>query len=229
MATLGFKKIVKREIVSNNIRLTDDNGVRYHALNNRIIGKDCFYDDQLQRWYTEYKNITPEKTMTNANRDMNTFSNSYRNGLSDEKRVIAFLAAQGLNVTPSSKEDNMKKDIDCYIDGIGYSIKAEHKGLQYGNIYFELSQQLTATGQWVDEGWYYTGEAEYYLILQGQELRLYSKRAIKDFIEANGFVRVRSLSANVKRSQGGTYRYMDTRSGYLERKDVPFISSWTLA
>ncbi len=231
MTTLTAPTIIKREIVSKNIRLTDNNGIMYHVLNNRVIGKDCFYDPSLQRWYSEYKNITPEtnKDMLNANRDMTGFNNVWRNGSADEKRVIAFLDNLGWNIKPSSKEDNITKDIDCWVDGIGYSIKAEHKGLQWGNIYFELANQLTSTGQWEDTGWFNTGEADYYLILQGQELRMYSKQAIKAYVDANGWVKTRTLSWQAKATQGGSYRTMDTKSGFLDRDKVPYISSWIIA
>lgn len=229
MATLTTPTIVKRELKNGYIKATSSDGIIYRSIGGKATGAGCFKDEKTGKYYTPYTETLKTKDMLNANRDVRAFSNTYQKGLADEKLVIEFLASKGFSVRPASKEENRMQDIDCWIGDIPVSIKAEHKGLAYGNIYFELRNQLTVTGEWVADGWYYKGQAQKYLILQGQELRLYDKETIKQYVEDNGWLRTRTLSWQVKAQQGGTYRTMDTESGFLCRDSVPYEASWKLA
>ena len=218
--------IVKRELVSQGrIRVADTEGNCYLSLDTKAALPGTFQDAKTKKYFSPIQTTD----MLNASRDMATFSSTYRNGLAEEKRVIEFLKTKFADVQPSTKQQNMIEDIDCFVDGVSVSVKAEHDGLRYGNVYFELENQITATQQWELDGWYYTGKAEKYVIIQGQEIRLYDKKAIKDHVEANGWLRVLPLSWKRKASQGGSYRTMDTRCGYLDRNKVPYEQSWTVA
>jgi hypothetical protein len=155
-------------------------------------------------------------------RDTATFKASYAQGLSDERKVINFIKSLGYWVEASTKDDNMFNDIDCWVNGQPVSIKAEHTGLRYNNIYFELEQQLTETGEWVPS-WWQTGKATWYFILQGQTLRCYLKKNLELYVTNIGWQKIRSLGWKKKNSQGGTYRFSDARCGFLVPTDVPHL------
>lgn len=228
-ATQTKPQIVKRELTAQgNIRLTSKDGIMYRSTKVKALDKGSFYDESHGCYFIPCQNELTTKAMLNANRDTVAFSNTYQKGLADEKRVIDFLKSKGFDVKPSTKEENRYQDIDCWIGDIPVSIKSEHKGLYWNNIYFELENQLTVTGEWVKDGWYYTGQATKYLIFQGTEIRLYDKETIKQFVEDNGWLKTRTLSWSVKAQQGGTYRTMDTKSGFLDRDAVPYEASWSI-
>ncbi len=230
MLTVKAPTIVKRELTNQGfIKATASNGIIYRSVSGTAVGEGCFKDAKTGKIFKPYSPELQTKDMLNANRDVKAFSNTYAKGLNDERRVIDFLKSKGFDVRPASREENRMQDIDCWIGSIPVSIKAEHKGLEYNNIYFELENQLTATGEWVKDGWYYKGSATKYVILQGNEIRLYDKQAIVDYVEANGWLRTRTLSWSTKKGQGGTYRTMDTLSGYLCRDSVPYEASWKVA
>lgn len=221
--------IVKRELVSQGfIKATCKDGITYRSVSGKVIGSGCFKDEATGQYFKPYSQELRTKEMINAGRDTVGFNNTYAKGLSDERRIVSFLKEKGFNVRVATKEENYTQDIDCWVGDIPVSIKAEHKGLEYNNIYFELENQLTATGEWIKDGWFYKGLAKQYLILQGQEIRLYDKQAIIDYVQDNGWLRTRTLSWRVKAQQGGTYRTMDTLSGYLDRDQVPYLQSWRL-
>ena len=222
--------IVKRELVTNGrIRATDSDGMIYLSLDTKAVLPGSFQDEKTKKYFAPISNELQTTDMLNANRDMVTFTNTHQNGLAEERRVIEFLRTKFNDVTVSTKKQNVEQDIDCFIGDIGVSIKAEHAGLKYGHIYFELENQLTATGEWSKDGWFYTGTAEKYVIIQGQEIRMYDKQAIVDYVEANGWFRTRTLGWKTKATQGGSYRTMDTLSGFLVKENVPYEYSWKVA
>ena len=222
--------IVKRELVANGrIRATDSEGMVYLSLDTKAVLPGSFQDEKTKKYFAPISNELQTTDMLNANRDMVTFTNTYQNGLAEERRVIEFLRTKFNDVTVSTKKQNVEQDIDCFIGDIGVSIKAEHAGLKYGHIYFELENQLTATGDWAKDGWFYTGTAEKYVIIQGQEIRMYDKQAIVDYVKANGWFRTRTLGWKTKATQGGSYRTMDTVSGFFVKENVPYEYSWKVA
>lgn len=154
-------------------------------------------------------------------------------GLSDEQLVKDFLAGLGWMVEDSSKHDDMVNDIDCFVSplagelfglppGIPVSIKAQHKGLKFNNIGFEVEKQLTNSGKWLKSNWH-TSKAEVYAILQGTVLRLYLVKDLKEYVNKFGFIRIRSLSPGSKTYQGGAYMFQDARCGYLNPNCVPHL------
>lgn len=165
--------------------------------------------------------------------------------------MIAWLRDQGHQVTESTKDENHYQDIDCWVNGKPFSIKAQHKSLASSNIGLEIASQLTAhksceaslkfyrnmydmssadvlsgiedlvrLGSW-EYGWYPGGKAENYLILRGHFLHFYKKSHIQKYISTNGFMKLRPLSKAVQDTQGGSYRYCNTVSGYLMTNAVP--------
>lgn len=173
-----------------------------------------------------------------------TLSQVYSAGLSDERRVVNFLqdTFQTSVVRPASKEQNILKDIDCFVDEKAVSIKAQHAGARYGNIYFELAQEprgcdspklnskkdisVNQLQELLDIGWvpswYHTTEADLYCILQGQTLRIYQKSDIVDYVTSSGFLRIRPLS-DYRRGyllESKTYRYTNAVCGYINITDV---------
>lgn len=175
----------------------------------------------------------------------NTLNRQFVKGLTDEKLVKLFTRSQGCLVEPSTYDQDRHEDIDCFVDGKAVSIKAQHSGAKYGNIYFELAQHLTehkdcqlsaailsshphdastpdlliATGSW-EPSWWYTGKAKAYYILQGSKLYIYSKRSILKYVHNNGWLRVRSLSYGRRSYLGGSYRYCNSICGFLNIDDV---------
>lgn len=177
---------------------------------------------------------------------MSTLAQQYQRGLADEKKAIAFLKAEGYDVQVSSREQNILQDIDCIIDGKATSIKAEHTGLRYNNIYMELANLLQdynsiiplmsnitlevvelalSTPEW-EPGWFYTGTATQYLILQGNSLRLYQKTDIINHVQSQDFLRIRPLT-KARKAYLTKYRYKDTLSGFLDRDSIPYVQ-WVI-
>lgn len=166
----------------------------------------------------------------NQGRDVADFNTQFARGLSEEKRVKDFLISKGFKVFNSSRDENKFDDIDCFIGEVSVSIKAEHAALKYANrsVYFEIRQQLTETQEWVDEGWYHTGKAEKYLILQGTELMMIDTATLKEYIGLNGWDFVRPLGWRTVKRLGGTYRYMNAECGYISYKKIPVERRWFL-
>ena len=178
--------------------------------------------------------------------DKAIFNSVYRRGLADERLVIQHLMATGRTVTESTKDENIFSDIDCYVNGVPVSIKAQHSAARYGTIGLELSQHLTtgeacatsssilankeltfndvsrleATGNW-QPSWFINGKAEVYCILIGEVMRTYTKKDIQNYLDTSGYVRMRALRADTKKTQGGKYRYCNAVSVYLPTLKVP--------
>lgn len=178
-----------------------------------------------------------------------TLNQAFQQGLKDEQKVKLWLKKQGHCVEDSTLTEDKYQDIDCWVNGKAYSIKAQHRGLVSGNIGFELASQLTAyegcvltksilprlnedpllgvkmverlvqSGSW-EFGWLTNGKADFYLILRGDHLHFYKKTHVLDYIARKGFRKVLPLSAAVRATQGGKYRYCDTVCGYINTTDV---------
>lgn len=171
-------------------------------------------------------------------------------GLAEEKKVIEFAReVLGLTVTDSTEHEDRMLDIDCWADGVAVSIKAEHNGVAYGNIYFELAQHLTefkdcpvstdmldkrdlnqtdvdalvAVGSW-EPSWWTTGKADVYWILQGEVLKVYRKIDVQRYVAAKGWRHCKGLSFKRKSYLGGRYRYVNAICGYLNISDIPHVS-----
>ena len=178
-----------------------------------------------------------------------TLSNVYAAGLSDERLVKDFLRAKGMLVVEPSRDQDMFDDVDAFVNGVAVSIKAQHTGLAYGNICFELAQQLTshqdcpetkkiitdknlspetldklvALGSW-ETSWYQNGKAALYYIYQGTRLHVYTKASIQSYVAAHGWLRLRPLSRSRSAYLGGAYRYCNSVCGFLDTQSIPHLS-----
>jgi hypothetical protein len=176
-------------------------------------------------------------------------SSVYAAGLADEKRVKLWLKAQGLTVTEPTKEQDRYQDTDCFVNGVAVSIKAQHSGLKYRNVCFELAQHLTehqgctftrvtlsrkelqvadvadlvGSGSW-ERSWYDLGHAAVYYILQGTTLHIYKKSEILAHVATHGWLRIRPLTKMRSSYLGGTYRYCNALCGYLDTECMPHLS-----
>jgi hypothetical protein len=115
----------------------------------------------------------------------------------------------------ASREEDVLQDIDCWVGANGVSIKNQDTGLQHGHIYFELEAQLTGSGDWVPS-WWYTGQPDYYIIVQGDILRLIPKTTLTDYVADHGWLKTATLSPAKRSTQGGNYRFQDSRCGFLD-------------
>lgn len=176
-------------------------------------------------------------------------SSVYASGLADERFVKEFLSSKGLKVDEPTKEQDRMEDTDAFVNGVAISIKAQHSGLKYGNICFELAQHLTthqdcmltrvtladkaltvanidqliAAGSW-ESSWYANGKAVLYYIYQGDQLHIYKKADIVAHVAAHGWLRIRPLTKMRSSYLGGSYRYCNAVCGYIDTLAVPHIS-----
>jgi hypothetical protein len=179
--------------------------------------------------------------MTYTAANASAFHSIYRKGLADESLVKQHLVNTGRILTPSTKEQDMFEDTDCFIDGRAVSIKTQHSAAKYGTIGLELTQHLTihqdcatsktilankeltlndikrleATGSW-RQSWFYNGKADDYYVYIGEVLRIYKKEDILAHLAAHPYKRIRALRADTKANQGGKYRFCNAISGYLD-------------
>jgi hypothetical protein len=122
-------------------------------------------------------------------------SKAYQDGIDVERRII-FL----LGLTPSSQDDNIKKDIDAYDKKGSYSIKCQHTALRTGNLAFELEVEYQSGAK--SPSWFYTGLADYYLILVGNVLCKMSRPDFCFYIkDTGGWDRVTQLNFKTRQSQ----------------------------
>jgi hypothetical protein len=118
-------------------------------------------------------------------------------------------------VTPASTEENIHDDIDCWIDGVGVSIKTQHSGKKTGNIVMELKVKQRGTGVWEDS-WFHNGKAVYYLITVGDKTyRIYADK-LKEWLAIHGFDRTTQNSAATVANQSAIgHRHADSLIGLI--------------
>ena len=121
-------------------------------------------------------------------------SKAYQDGIAVEQRIIYLLG-----LTPSSQDDNIKKDIDAYDKTGSYSIKCQHTALRTGNLAFELEVEYQSGAK--SPSWFYTGLADYYLILVGNVLYKMSRPDFCFYIKDTGWDRVTQLNFRTRQSQ----------------------------
>lgn len=174
---------------------------------------------------------------------MSYYGKNIGHGKRGESLVKAWFISQGMCVEDASLHDDKYHDIDCWATfddtwhGIditpgqyAVSIKRNDEGAKYGNICFELLQQeraieydtRTDTERWTKTGWWYTGKAPIYAMLQYSRLRIYSKVDVLNYLRSNGWLRTRGLTKARKDALMAVkgYRYDDAICGYLETGSV---------
>lgn len=165
---------------------------------------------------------------------MTYYQSSYEHGLRGEVLVMETLEGLGVVVSESTKVENVMEDIDCWVTvddeifaAIGVtagtyalSIKRQDAGLKYGHFGFELMQQETKTDIWTNSGWFNTGAAPLYAILQGKTVTIFLKNEVDNILRQNKrWVRKAPLSAALRNAVSKHGRYKDAICGYLNVSD----------
>jgi hypothetical protein len=123
-------------------------------------------------------------------------SPEYQSGIEVERQIIKILG-----LTESSLIDNIFNDIDAWWPdgGMSYSIKCQHTALRTGNLAFELDTE-DRYGD-LKRSWFYTGQADQYLIVVGDRMYRIDRKALKAYITDKGWCRVCSLKPATQQSQ----------------------------
>jgi hypothetical protein len=174
----------------------------------------------------------------------------YAEGIASEVKIFEFLRDCGDFKTVEYVKDKERQlqDIDVMLDGVPTSIKTQHAGAVYGNLCIELATEhygfgfqpgdkekclamVEKCGGYIPEskiallnpGWWFMSEAKQMVILQGDVLKLWDKQVLQNYIDWNGFLRVRSLSPKVLAGQ----KWLNTWSGYLPNT-IPCSKQWVM-
>jgi hypothetical protein len=165
---------------------------------------------------------------------MTYYQHNYTLGLQGEQIVIEALEGLGAVISESTKVENVMEDIDCWVTvddkifaAIGVtagtyalSIKRQDAGLKYGHFGFELMQQETKTDEWTNSGWFNTGAAPLYAVLQGKTVTIFLKTEVEVILKQNKkWVRKAPLSAKIRDAVSKYGRYKDAICGYLNVTD----------
>lgn len=166
-------------------------------------------------------------------------------GLELEADVITWLQLQGYSVITSTRVENVKQDIDCWVRGyrfntwVSVSIKSQAAGISTGHIGLEDTNERCPNGR----GWYQTGKAQYYLILRDRtalteeqtqryqvpedyQPRLYWVSKIRcQAMIATGFYSYKGLSRSTYEQQGcrGSNSYYLDVKRLLRNADVELL------
>jgi hypothetical protein len=126
-------------------------------------------------------------------------------GQKQERQVIQTLIDNNLEVTPPTKYEDLRLDIDVWIKNLPVSIKCPtKKSVEYFKRITLEMEVMFADGTW-QPSWYYNGQAAGYLFLLGDEIYYADKRALKQFMtyyEGDGeVIRWRSLTKQTQEAQ----------------------------
>ena len=157
-------------------------------------------------------------------------------GLEDEAKVIKHLQASFFRLKPSSKNDNILFDRDCWVmvNGITpykpVSIKSQQACLKTGNLCFQTyvaikeidpklgyyDTDLELFLQWEKSDWF-MGRVDFYAILVGSTVYWINKLELIDFLrENNGWDKIRQLHKNTKLNQlSRGHKHLDARVGLI--------------
>jgi hypothetical protein len=174
------------------------------------------------------------------------YSTYVQSGFENEKRVIEFMRSRYYKIDKATVYEDRALDIDIWVyrkeERVPVSLKAQHAGLRFGNVYFELATQIPNPNSWQDadlalaqkltgrslEGyypsWFFTGKAQLYGITQGQDLLFYDKESVRSHLEIKGCARCRGLTKAVLATQSGK----DTICAFVERVALPLKSKLIL-
>lgn len=103
--------------------------------------------------------------------------NEYEKGIKSEKEII-----KKFNLTPSSKSDNITRDIDAWNGDTAISIKTQHTALKTGNVCFEIELINHEDPEDVMPSWFYTGESDEYWVVVGDSVYVFDTDRLKEFV-----------------------------------------------
>lgn len=129
------------------------------------------------------------------------FDAQWEYGHKREAQVIRYLQDTFHTVIrPSSRDENILEDIDCWMGNTSISIKSQDIALRTKNFGFELEMHNKERDEWVPS-WYFTGKAQYYVIIVGETCYQLCKQRLQDYVNEHGWDSVKQLSPRVAASQ----------------------------
>lgn len=141
---------------------------------------------------------------------------TWAEGVQSENEVVEHLSSLWPSVRPSTTEENIHLDIDCWVGDESVSIKTQHtsKRKYGGNITFELEMYDSWFDRWIPS-WFWNGEATYYLWRIQHEVFLIRKSSLLDYLNEHGWDGVsEGLTERVKATQAHK-RFTDFKNGKL--------------
>jgi hypothetical protein len=131
----------------------------------------------------------------------------YRNtfGQKQEREVIQTLIDNDLEVSPPTKHEDLRLDIDVWVRNLPISIKCPtKKSVEYFKRIVLEFEVMFANGTW-QPSWWQNGQAHGYLFLLGDEIYYADKEAFKRFMDYyeddEDVVRWRSLTRKTQEAQ----------------------------
>jgi hypothetical protein len=114
------------------------------------------------------------------------YPKSCRHGLESEDEVIEYFERAGHAVHRSTRTEDMRMDIDIYVDGVPFSLKSQPQALKYGTFILSLVRTDAATGKDVP-GWFHRSKAEVYCFRVGNLLHIIHRDDLDRYCEEVGF------------------------------------------
>lgn len=106
--------------------------------------------------------------------------NAHDKGIQSEEDIIKLFG-----LTPSTKDDNIKLDIDAWEGDTSISIKTQHTALLTGNLSFETTLINHNNPKDTIPSWFLTGKAEEYWIVVGDSVYVLNTQKLKNFVHNN--------------------------------------------
>jgi hypothetical protein len=158
-------------------------------------------------------------------------------GLTDQQLVLDWLRKEGYILIDSSFVEDSKFDIDVWVrkrkqpdpsrpEHVAVSIKCMHDGKKYDNFGVEidvLCQTESGEYEWTGSSWFQNGQAEQYLVLQGNELFRIVKKELQDAWESGKVVpeRIRTLKAETVEAQRAIgHPHLDAKTAFFSRTQL---------
>ena len=148
-------------------------------------------------------------------------SKSYNAGLKTEAAVLNFLAAHWVpsTVVKSKPNEDIKNDIDAYINGYSISVKADHYAAKSGNLCFQLEAFNKYKNQWEQSDFY--KPKDFYIFVVGKAMYLIGYKALKRYVSDNGWYSEKQLSQKVVASQKKMgHAHINAKLGLVRIKDL---------
>lgn len=144
-------------------------------------------------------------------------------GFEVESAVINWLSTTN-EVKPETTKENVKDDIDCYINGVSVSIKNQERAAKTGNLCFELyvfnrfyrrhGRNFDVVGRWEPSTWYKPKDV--YLVVVSNTVYWIDCGVLTDFVMSNGWFKKTELHpATIKRQWSQGHAHTNAKLGLL--------------
>lgn len=126
-------------------------------------------------------------------------------GQKQERQVIQTLIDNDLQVSPPTKHEDLRLDIDVWVNNIPISIKSPtRKSVEYFKRVVIEHEVMFANGEW-HPSWWYNGQSRGYIFLLGESLYYANKLAFQLFMahyeNDSDVVRWRQLTRQTQEAQ----------------------------